>query len=437
VKIRSQTAVFFAPLFLVFVLANGLYYVSGKNEELHWGLTESMQATSVTIRTVLEERGRLKGVSALSNLFGVVGSREEKNRFLTGVQVREKTEKNVLLRWCASTNLEPFLSLTDCSGGIAGTIETRSFDEGQRLVSRLCESGDSLEIVALFDTTDAYRSVDAALMGVVAFSGVSVVLSLLISGFIASRISRPVIQMARIASGMSMMETRPESIAQTRIKEFDDLAGTLETVQSVVVDTVRSTQRKLVENEQTRDLTAVHRFMSKSLASSRTERVCVGGVTYIVGMCFPGGGHAGQFFGLESGWVYCGSLKTRISDNPEITAFSLSEVIQEMLSHADDPMPHLEVISKMYVPEYLCLVRLSDSSIRLVRFENGNMNNQELALDPSKVMTIVAPEKMSGVVDDVTEVSLQRGVEGVIEDCSAVFSDMPELCVMSISISTS
>lgn len=433
-KIRSQTAVFFAPLFLVFVLANGLYYVSGKNEELHWGLTESMQATSVTIRTVLEERGSLRGVSVLSNLFGIVGSREENNRFLTGVQVRDKAGKNVLVRWCASTNLESFLSLADCSGG---AIETRSFDEGRRLVSRLCENGDSLEIVALFDTTEAYRSVDAALTGVVAFSGVSVVLSLLISGFIASRISRPVIQMARIASGMSMMEARPESIAQTRIKEFDDLAGTLETVQSVVVDTVRSTQRKLVENEQTRDLTAVHRFMSKSLASSRTERVCVGEVTYTVGMCFPGGGLAGQFFGLESGWVYCGSLKTRISDNPEITAFSLSEVIQEMLSHADDPMPHLEVISKMYVPEYLCLVRLSDSSIRLVRFENGNMNNQELALDPSKVMTIVAPEKMSGVVDDVTEVSLRRGVEGVIEDCSAVFSDMPELCVMSISISTS
>ena len=399
-KIRSQTAVFFAPLFLVFVLANGLYYVSGKNEELHWGLTESMQATSVTIRTVLEERGSLRGVSVLSNLFGIVGSREENNRFLTGVQVRDKAGKNVLVRWCASTNLESFLSLADCSGG---AIETRSFDEGRRLVSRLCENGDSLEIVALFDTTEAYRSVDAALTGVVAFSGVSVVLSLLISGFIASRISRPVIQMARIASGMSMMEARPESIAQTRIKEFDDLAGTLETVQSVVVDTVRSTQRKLVENEQTRDLTAVHRFMSKSLASSRTERVCVGEVTYTVGMCFPGGGLAGQFFGLESGWVYCGSLKTRISDNPEITAFSLSEVIQEMLSHADDPMPHLEVISKMYVPEYLCLVRLSDSSIRLVRFENGNMNNQELALDPSKVMTIVAPEKMSGVVDDVTD----------------------------------
>lgn len=432
-KIRSQTAVFFAPLFLVFVLANGLYYVSGKNEELHWGLTESMQATSVTIRTVLEERGSLRGVSVLSNLFGIVGSREENNRFLTGVQVRDKAGKNVLVRWCASTNLEPFLSLADCSGG---AIETRSFDEGRRLVSRLCENGDSLEIVALFDTTEAYRSVDAALTGVVAFSGVSVVLSLLISGFIASRISRPVIQMARIASGMSMMEARPESIAQTRIKEFDDLAGTLETVQSVVVDTVRSTQRKLVENEQTRDLTAVHRFMSKSLASSRTESVCVGEVTYTVGMCFPGGGLAGQFFGLESGWVYCGSLKTRISDNPEITAFSLSEVIQEMLSHADDPMPHLEVISKMYEPEYLCLVRLSDSSIRLVRFENGNMKNQELVLDPSKVTTIVAPEKMSGVVGDVTEVSLQRGVDGVIEDSSAVFSDMPELCVMSISIST-
>lgn len=427
-KIRSQTIVYFVPLFLVFVLANGLYYLSVKSDELDWGLQESMQATAVTIKAVLEERGKLAGVSLLSNLFTIVERREERNRFFAGIQINDTVTKKTLVEWCASTNLLPFFSLSP--------DEATDLHVEQRYFSRLSEKNTNLEIIALFDTTEAEQSIQAAFVGVAVFSGVAIVCSILISIFIAAKISKPVSQMTRFASNLSLMEAQSGTLGQTRIKEFDDLAGTLETVQSVVVDTVRSTQRRVVENEQTRDLSTVQRFMSERLTSSLAERIYIDGVRYTVGMCFPAGGGAGQFLGRESDWLYCGSIKIGKRKNPERIAHSLSEVIREMLSHTDDPTPCIKTISKMYESDYFCFARLGKGAIRLVRFENGTLSEQSLLPDFTKAITIVAPENMSGIVDDVVETSWRRGVEDVLEDTLAVFSDQPELCVISIFINS-
>ncbi len=78
-KIRTQTSMLFVPLFLAFVLANGLYFLSGKNQEIQWGVRESIQSVAVTLNAIVEENGLSAGLTKVKNMLWKI--LESKNKF--------------------------------------------------------------------------------------------------------------------------------------------------------------------------------------------------------------------------------------------------------------------------------------------------------------------------------------------------------------------
>jgi hypothetical protein len=347
------------------------------------------------------------------------------------MEVVEKTSKKVLVNWTAQSNVKPIPVIEGAGLHQPQVGETYPLGTGTGFATRVNFATNDLVFAGVFDTTSMQLNQQAAIRGVSLFALASIILSLLVALHIASKITKPVQEMLLATNGMSARDTVAEKILATQIKEFDDLAGTFETVQSVVLDTLRSTQRQLIENEQTRDLTVIHHHLSESLVAPESLVVELDDAKLLVSFCFPAGGSAGQFSGLEGKWFFCGSLNETDKLSLGFSAFSFVELLKARVGQTEDARALLESLAGLFSLNYCCLAEIKKNQISLTRFENGECIPEQVLFSQHGIAVVVTPKQMNDTVVNLSEVSAMRGVGGVIAEASVIFADVDHLCVMA------
>ena len=90
---------------------NGLYFLSGKNQEIQWGVRESIQSVAVTLNAIVEENGLSAGLTKVKNMLWKM---QERNSYLVGLQVYQERDHALLLNWNVSLErVIPLMSKTD------------------------------------------------------------------------------------------------------------------------------------------------------------------------------------------------------------------------------------------------------------------------------------------------------------------------------------
>jgi|GEM_PF-6000797 len=432
-KIRTQTSMLFVPLFLAFVLANGLYFLSGKNQEIQWGVRESIQSVAVTLNAIVEENGLSAGLTKVKNMLWKM---QERNSYLVGLQVYQERDHALLLNWNVSLErVIPLMSKTDNYKEL-NIVHNDILGSNYSKIATMGTSTNGMIFKGFFDYSEIGKSYDKAVFGVIVFSAIAMLVSIIVSLYISRIIIQPIKEMLQIANVMNKMEMVTAKINKTNIKEFDDLSGTLETVQSVVLDTIRSTQKQLIESEQTRDNLEITRFLSHTVSGKIFENITRDGLQISVGACLTGLGRPGHFLGTNGDWVYAGLVASRPGKQVEYDAFSISRISRDCLKSQTVFENLKRIVLDVYRIEWACFVQILEKEIRVYRIRHADTDHESIGLVENEAKYIVTPKIMSERIQDVVESSEDTGIENVLEGCSLVFSDCNELCIIGLKIST-